>query len=174
VNELTDPAGIAALAAGGLAAIALVVTCLLALRIRRLRGAQQVVLGGSGREDLVSHAAGLQEAFMQLNDRVEEIAERLDERMASAEERLDCAITYRALVRYDAYGELSGHQSVSLALLDAERNGVVLSSIAHRDTARLYCKQVVDGRGEHLLSPEEDEAIRRALAGERGTVVLEG
>jgi hypothetical protein len=173
VNELTDPAGIAALAAGGLAAIALVVTCLLALRIRRLRGAQQVVLGGSGREDLVSHAAGLQEAFMQLNDRVEEIAERLDERMASAEERLDCAITYRALVRYDAYGELSGHQSVSLALLDAERNGVVLSSIAHRDTARLYCKQVVDGRGEHLLSPEEDEAIRRALAGERGTAVLE-
>ena len=174
MNELTDPAGIAALAAGGLSLIALVVTCLLALRLRRLRAAQQVVLGGSGRDDLVSHASGLQEAFMQLNDRVEEIAERLDERVAQAEERLDGAITYRALVRYDAYGELSGHQSASLALLDAERNGVVLSSIAHRDTARLYCKQVVDGHGEHLLSPEEDEAIRRALAGERGTAVLEG
>jgi hypothetical protein len=173
VNELTDPAGIAALSAGGLALIALVVTCVLALRLRRLRAAQQVVLGGSGREDLVSHASGLQEAFLQLNDRVEEIAERLDERVARVEERLDGAITYRALVRYDAYGELSGHQSASLALLDAERNGVVLSSIAHRDTARLYCKQVVDGRGEHLLSPEEDEAIRRALAGERGTAVLE-
>jgi hypothetical protein len=151
-----------------------VITCVLALRVRRLRTAQQVVLGGSGREDLVSHAAGLQEAFMQLNDRVEEMAARLDERMAAAEERLDGAIAYRALVRYDAYGELSGHQSASLALLDAERNGVVLSSIAHRDTARLYCKQVVDGRGEHLLSPEEDEAIRRALAGERGSAVLEG
>jgi Protein of unknown function (DUF4446) len=173
VNELTDPAGIAALSAGGLALIALVVTCVLALRLRRLRAAQQVVLGGSGREDLVSHAAALQEAFVALNDRVEEIAERLDERVARVEERLDGAITYRALVRYDAYGELSGHQSASLALLDAERNGVVLSSIAHRDTARLYCKQVVDGRGEHLLSPEEDEAIRRALAGERGTAVLE-
>ena len=173
MNDLTDPAGVAALAAGGLALIALVVTCVLALRVRRLRSAQQVVLGGSGREDLVSHAAGLQEAFMQLNDRVEEMAARLDERMARAEERLDGAIAYRALVRYDAYGELSGHQSASLALLDAERNGVVLSSIAHRDTARLYCKQVLDGRGEHLLSPEEDEAIRRALAGERGTAVLE-
>jgi Protein of unknown function (DUF4446) len=174
VNELTDPAGIAALSAGGLALIALVVTCVLALRLRRLRAAQQVVLGGSAREDLVSHAAGLQEAFLQVNDRVEEIAVRLDDRVARVEERLDGAITYRALVRYDAYGELSGHQSASLALLDAERNGVVLSSIAHRDTARLYCKQVVDGRGEHLLSPEEDEAIRRALAGERGTAVLEG
>ena len=61
----------------------------------------------------------------------------------------------------------------SLAYLRVEGNGVVLSSIAHRDTARLYCKQVLGGRGEHLLSPEEDEAIRRALAGERGTVVLE-
>jgi hypothetical protein len=173
VNDLTDPAGLAALSAGGVALIALVMSFVLALRVRRLRSAQQVVLGGSGRDDLVSHAAGLQEAFMQLNDRVEEMAARLDERMARAEERLDGAIAYRALVRYDAYGELSGHQSASLALLDAERYGVVLSSIAHRDTARLYCKQVVDGRGEHLLSPEEDEAIRRALAGERGTAVLE-
>jgi hypothetical protein len=174
VNDLTDPAGIAALSAGAVALIALVFSCVLAVRMRRLRAAQHVVLGGSGREDLVSHAAGLQEAFMQLNDRVEDMAAQLDERMARAEERLDGAIAYRALVRYDAYGELSGHQSASLALLDAERNGVVLSSIAHRDTARLYCKQVVDGRGEHLLSPEEDEAIRRALAGERASVVLEG
>ncbi len=173
MNDLTDPAGIAALAAGALALISLVLWCVLAVRVRRLRGAQQVVLGASGREDLVSHAAGLQEAFVQLNDRVEDMAAQLDERMAQAEERLDGAIAYRALVRYDAYGELSGHQSASLALLDAERNGVVLSSIAHRDTARLYCKQVVDGRGEHLLSPEEDEAIRRALAGERGSAVLE-
>jgi hypothetical protein len=173
VNDLTDPAGIAALSAGALALISLVLWCVLALRVRRLRGAQQVVLGASGTDDLVSHAAGLQEAFVQLNDRVEDMAAQLDERMARAEERLDGAIAYRALVRYDAYGELSGHQSASLALLDAERNGVVLSSIAHRDTARLYCKQVVDGRGEHLLSPEEDEAIRRALAGERGSAVLE-
>jgi hypothetical protein len=173
VDELTDPAGIAALSAGGLALIALIVALVVAVRMRRLRAAQQVVLGAAGREDLVRHAAGLHEAFAQLNDRVEEVAARLDGRMADAEARLDGAIAYRALVRYDAYGELSGHQSASLALLDAHRNGVVLSSIAHRDTARLYCKQVHDGRGEHLLSPEEDEAIRRALAGEHGTAVLE-
>jgi hypothetical protein len=173
VDELTDPAGIAALSAATVAIVALVLGLVLALRVRRLRAAQQVVLGAEGRQDLVGHAADLHAAFAQLNDRVEEVAVRLDERMAAAEQRLDGAITYRALVRYDAYGELSGHQSASLALLDAEHNGVVLSSIAHRDTARLYCKQVLAGRGEHLLSPEEDEAIRRALAGERGTAVLE-
>jgi hypothetical protein len=173
VGDLTDPAGIAALSAGALALIALVATAVLAVRVRRLRAAQHVVLGPLGREDLVDHAARLHDAFGELHDRVEEVAGRLEERMGEAEERLDGAIAYRALVRYDAYGELSGHQSASLALLDAQRNGVVLSSIAHRDTARLYCKQVVGGRGEHLLSPEEDEAIRRALAGERTTAVLE-
>jgi hypothetical protein len=173
VNDLTEPVGLVALAAGAIALVALVVTLVLAVKLRRVRAAQEVVLGAGGRDDLVAHASGLHGAFEELHGRVEEVAERLDGRMAAAERRLDGAIAHRALVRYDAYGELSGHQSASLALLDAERNGVVLSSIAHRDTARLYCKQVVDGRGEHILSPEEDEAIRRALAGERGTAVLE-
>ncbi len=101
-----------------------------------------------------------------LRDWMETTAERLDSRMIAAEERLDGAVTYRALVRYDAYEELSGHQSMSLALLDARRNGVVLSSLASRGHARLYCKQVVAGRGEVRLSPEEAEAIRLAITGE--------
>jgi tRNA-binding EMAP/Myf-like protein len=166
VNDLTEPAGIAALAAGALALLALIFAIVLAVKLRRMRVAQEVVLGNSGRDDLVAHASSLQTAFEALHGRVEEVAERLDGRMAGAERRLDGAIAHRALVRYDAYGELSGHQSTSLALLDADRNGVVLSCIAHRDTARLYCKQVHDGRGEHELSPEEDEAIRLALTGE--------
>jgi hypothetical protein len=171
VNDLTDPAGIAALAAGAVALLALIIALVLAVKLRRLRAAQQVVLGPAGRDDLVTHASGLQTAFEALHGRVEEVAERLDERMAAAERRLDGAIAYRSLVRYDAYGELSGHQSTSLALLDAERNGVVLSCITHRDSARLYCKVVQDGRGEHELSPEEDEAIRLALAGEPSRTV---
>jgi hypothetical protein len=173
VDELTEPAGIAALAAGALALIALVLAVISAVRIRRLRAEQRVVLGASGRDDLVSHASSLQQAFEALHQRVEEVAARLDERMAAAEERLDGAIAYRALVRYDAYGELSGHQSTSLALLDAGRSGVVLSSIANRETARLYCKQVHAGEGELELSPEEAEAVRLALAGEVGSVTLD-
>ena len=141
---------------------------MLAVKLRRLRGAQQVVLGASGRDGPRRPRERPAAAFEALHGRVEEVAERLDARMAAAEERLDGAIAYRALVRYDAYGEMSGHQSTTLALLDADHNGVVLSSIAHRDTARLYCKQVHDGRGEHQLSPEEDEAVRLALAGEVG------
>ncbi len=165
MNDLTDPAGLVALAAGALALVGLVLGIVLAVKLRRLRATQEVVLGTSGRDDLIAHAAALQSAFESLHGRVEEVAEKLDARMAAAEVRLDGAIAHRSLVRYDAYGEMSGHQSTSLALLDAERNGVVLSCIAHRDNARLYCKVVHDGRGEHELSPEENEAIRLALAG---------
>jgi hypothetical protein len=163
VNDLTDPAGIVALAAAGLALIALIALAVLSMRVRRLRSAQTVVLGPSGREDLVAHATGLHQAFDALHERVEEVAANLEDRMSGAEARLDGAIAYRALIRYDAYGELSGRQSSSLALLDAHGDGVVLSCITHRDTARLYCKQVIGGQGEHELSPEEDEAIAAAL-----------
>ena len=172
MHQFTDAPGIVALAGAAVAVLALVLALVLAFRLRRLRGAQRLVLGEYGRQDLVEHAGALQEAFAALHARVEEVAQRLDERMTAAEDRLDGAIAYRALVRYDAYGEMSGHQSTSLALLDADHNGVVLSSIAHRDTARLYCKQVHGGRGEHQLSPEEEEAVRLALAGEVGSVTL--
>jgi hypothetical protein len=85
--------------------------------------------------------------------------------MAAAEQRLDGALAYRSLIRYDAYGEMSGRQSTSIALLDATTSGVILSSIHHRDTARLYAKQVHEGQPELELSPEEHEAIRLALEG---------
>lgn len=173
MSELTDAPGLVALAAATIALAAFVWVLVLSFRVRRMRGAQRVVLGAHGEADLVAHADELQRAFAALHDRVEEIAGHLDARMAAVEDRLDGAIAYRALVRYDAYGEMSGHQSITLALLDADHNGVVLSSIAHRDTARMYVKQVHAGRGELQLAPEEEEAVRLALAGEVGSVILE-
>jgi hypothetical protein len=169
-----DTAGLVAIVACGVASIAFVWALVLTMRLRRLRADQAVVLGEHGRDDVVAHAAGLQHAFLDLRDWVQDVADRLDERVEVAERRLDGAIAYRALVRYDAYGELSGHQSATIALLDAERNGVVLSSIAHREYGRLYCKQIIDGEGELELSPEEAEAVRLALAGERGSRTLGG
>jgi hypothetical protein len=158
--------------AAGLALVALAWAAFLATRLRHLRSAQRIVLG-DGKVDVTSHAAALQDAFVQLRTDVEATAAHLDARVDAAEQRLDGAIAYRSLVRYDAYGELSGLQSTSLALLDAEHNGVVLSAIAHRDSARLYCKQVIAGAGELELSPEEAEAVRLALSGELGTRTLE-
>jgi hypothetical protein len=97
-----------------------------------------------------------------------EVSERLESRLALAEGELRGALAHRALVRYDAYNELSGKQSISIAMLDATSSGIVLSCIHHRDQARVYAKQLSDGRSELELSPEEQEAVRIALAGGRG------
>jgi uncharacterized protein DUF4446 len=165
VDELTTTQGIVALAAGGTALVALLLSIVLAVRLRRLRAGQRAVLGEAGQRDLVAHAATLEQAFVQLRDWVEETARRLEERMATGEQRIDGCVTYRSLVRYDAYGEMSGRQSSSVALLDSRRSGVVLSSILHRDQARVYVKQIHEGESELELSPEEREAIEVALSG---------
>jgi hypothetical protein len=167
VHNLTSTAGIVAMAAGAVAVGALVLCAVLAVKLRRLRADQKVVLG-ERQEDLVGHAARLQKQFEALYEYVQDAAERLNGRMSTAEERLDGAVAYSALVRYDAYGEMSGRQSTSIALLDANRSGIVLSSIHHRDQARLYAKQLHGGRAELELSPEEDEAVRLALEGDGG------
>jgi hypothetical protein len=164
MDELTTTQGIVALAAAGVAAVALILAIVLAFKLRRMRGAQKAVLGGNGARDLVVHAEQLEKGFTDMRDWVEESIEHFERRMQSTESRLDGCVAYRSLVRYDAYNELSGHQSSSLALLDARKSGVVVSSIVHRDQARLYVKQLQEGESEIALSPEEQEAVDTALS----------
>ena len=164
MDDLSGTTGIVALAAAGVAIVALALAIVLAFRLRTVRNAQRAVLGDLGARDLVTHAADITEQFRGLHEWVDDVASKLHDRMDVAEHRLDGAIAYRALIRYDAYGEMSGRQSTSIALLDAHRSGVVLSSIHHRDQARLYAKQVHNGQGEIELSPEEAEAVRLALS----------
>jgi Protein of unknown function (DUF4446) len=166
VDDFSSAPAIVAVAAAGVAALALVLALVLAFRLRRVRSSQKAILGEDGATDLVAHASGLQTAFVQLRDWVEDTARGLEQRMGSAEERIDGCVAYRSLVRYDAYGEMSGRQSSTVALLDARRSGVVMSSILHRDQARVYVKQIHQGQSELELSPEEQEAIDQALAGE--------
>jgi hypothetical protein len=168
-TTLTDTRGIIALAAAGAALLALIGCAVLLMRVRRLARRQRVVLGERGEVDLVTHAAGLHEAFEALRAYVDELALRLDARLGGAEAALRGTFAHRALVRYDAYNELSGRQSVSIALLDDERSGLVLSCIHHRDQARVYAKAVNEGQGELELSPEEAEAVRIALSTPAGT-----
>jgi hypothetical protein len=161
-HNISSQAGIVAIAAGAVAIVALLLSAWMASRLRRVRADQRVVLGGR-KEDLPAHAAGLQSQFEALQQYVEDAANALQNRMGTAEGRLDATIAHRALVHYDAWGEMSGQQSTSIALLDANGSGLVLSSIHHRDQARLYAKEVREGSSERELSPEENEAIRLAL-----------
>jgi hypothetical protein len=164
MEDFSSTVGVVALVGCALAALALLGCLLLLLRLRRLRVAQRAILGPAGERDLVQLGSDLQDGFHALHDYVHDVAERQNGRLTTAEGRLDGAIAHCGLVRYDAYNEMSGRQSTSIALLDSSASGIVLSSIHHRDQARLYAKRVQAGRGELELSPEEQEAVRLALA----------
>jgi hypothetical protein len=163
VDDLSSTQGIVALAAAGIAAVALLWVTVLAVKLRRVRAAQRTILGGT-ETDLAAHAASLQEAFVQLRDWVEEVARGLEGRVGGAEHRMDGCIAHTSVVRYDAMNELSGQQSSTVALLDGRQTGVVISSILHRDQARLYVKQVREGNPEYELSPEERQAVDQAMS----------
>jgi hypothetical protein len=163
VDELTSPAGIAALAAGAVALLAFFVALGARRRLRKVQAAQAAVLGEGG-GDVVTHAHRLSEDLESLVARVEAAERELREADAVLGRRVNGAISKIAVVRYDALGEMTGQQSSSVAMLDGNSNGVVFSSILHRDHARLYAKPVVNGRSELRLTPEEDEAVSKALA----------
>jgi Protein of unknown function (DUF4446) len=151
-------AGWIAIAAAVVAMIGLTIALVLHLRLRRVRAAQ-LTLQGSGGGDLVDFAVSLQ-------GRVDGLHRALDEVTAALgrlERRVDSTVSRLAVVRYDAYEQTGGHQSASVALLDASRSGVVLSAIQGRDYARIYVKELDGGRAAVSLSPEEQEAVERAM-----------
>ena len=72
------------------------------------------------------------------------------------------SLRHLSVVRYDAFGDVGGHLSWSIALLDDAGHGVVLTSIHGRSEARTYAKSITGWACEQQLSPEEDEAIAHA------------
>jgi hypothetical protein len=142
----------AAVVAIGVAVVALV-------KLQAVRASQAVLLGGS-KQDLVDFAVSLQARIDDLHRAVDEIAAGL----SRVDRRVDTAVSKTSLVRYDAYEGAGGHQSASIALLDAARTGVVVSAIQGRDYARIYVKELDRGRPNVALSPEEQEAVERAMA----------
>jgi hypothetical protein len=152
-------AGWIAIGAAAAGAAALLLALVSSLAIRRVRQAQLVLLGG-GKSDLVDFAVSLQARIDDLHRSVDELTagvERIDR-------RVDDTVSKTAIVRYDAYDNSGGHQSASVALLDSARTGVVLSAIQGRDYARIYVKEIDRGRASVALSPEELEAVERAMA----------
>jgi hypothetical protein len=148
-----------ALAACCVAVAALAVAALAWLRLRRLRAAQLVLLGG-GKSDLVDFAVSLQGRIDDLHGAVDEIAAGL----ARVDRRVDECLSKTSIVRYDALQDAGGHQSATVAFLDAGRSGLVVSAIQGRDYARIYMKELDRGRASVALSPEEQEAVERAMA----------
>jgi Protein of unknown function (DUF4446) len=148
-----------AIAAGAVAILALLAAALAWLTLRRVRTSQEVMLGG-GKDDLVDFAVSLQARIDDLHRAVDEVAAGL----ARVDRRVDESIAKTSIVRYDAYEGTGGQQSASVALLDGARSGIVVSAIQGRDYARIYMKELEHGRAAVALSPEEEEAVERAMS----------
>ncbi len=152
-------AGWIAVAAAGLAGAGVIAWVWTLLLLRRARAAQRVLLGGR-KQDLVDFAVSLQTRIDDVLRTVDEIAAGL----SRVDRRVDGTVARTSIVRYDALSDAGGHQSASLAMLDSSRTGVVISAIQGRDYARIYVKELDQGRAPVALSPEEREAVERAMA----------
>ena len=150
---------ILAVIALAVAGVALALTGAMYLTLRRVRSAQTTLLG-AGKQDFVDFAVSLQGRIDDLHRAVDEVATGL----SRVDRRVDGCVSKTSIVRYDAYEGAGGHQSASLAFLDSGRSGVVVSAIQGRDYARIYVKELDRGRAPVALSPEELEAVERAMA----------
>jgi hypothetical protein len=138
-----------------LTALLAVLVVVLSIRVRAL--ARAVAATGGDPGFLARHAM-VERELSATASRIEHLGERLDrlnEQTARCLQRV-------GLVRYDAFKELGGHLSFSVALLDARQDGVVVSVLNDRDGARGYAKPIVGGRSTFTLSEEEQRAIAQA------------
>jgi Protein of unknown function (DUF4446) len=158
-----DPTVVSWLAAGAAAAAALaLLVALAALRRARRpsRSRPAVAPAPRRRAGAVAPASGPGPGASGVDDlRAEVEALRIE---------VSDALRHLAVVRYDAFSDMGGHLSWSVALLDDAGNGMVLTSIHGRSESRTYAKNVSEWRSEQQLSPEETEAIDFARVGAQG------
>jgi len=148
-----------AIGAAALSVVTFALAIAFYVQLRDVRRAQKVMIG-NGTDDLVDFAVSLQARIDDLHRAVDEVAAGL----SRIDKRVDGCLSHTSIVRYDAYEDAGGHQSASLAFLDAARSGVVVSAIQGRDYARIYVKELDRGRASVALSPEEQQAVDRAMS----------
>jgi hypothetical protein len=152
-----------AVAAGVPGLIALVGCGLLWGSLRRVRAAQQVLLPDGTSAGLVDRQASLQRAQGRLEEGLKDLEALVERQGEVTEADLRTSLRFQGMVRYDAYRDMGGQQSWSIALLDGTQSGAVVTSLHARDHARVYLKQMVEGTPEQRLSPEEERAVALAL-----------
>jgi hypothetical protein len=154
-----DTALLVAAVACALAVLLGLATIYLMVQLRRMRRGQRLLLGAD-QQDLVEYAVGL----LARVEHVESRADHVEQGLQQVTGRLDGVLQRWALLRYDALEGTGGRQSVSLAVLDAGANGMILTAIQDREYARIYIKQVTAGESDLELSPEETRALEQATA----------
>ena len=150
----------------GAALLCLLIVLFLAMRLRKLRKEYSLLRSEDGKERDIFAAVG---RSLKKNEATDERLDNLARSIEAQAALSRFAIQKFGMVRYNAFEEMGGNLSFSLALLDDHGDGVVLTSISGRTEARIYAKPVKSLTSTHNLSDEEREAIASAVAGyERG------
>ena len=153
-----DTAALLLLALAGLTLLAFLCLLLAGIQISRLNRRLTRLTGGTQSGNLEDILAGHLETVAQAIRRME----TLEQSVGVLQAQIPLCLQRTGLVRYDAFEDVGGAQSFSLALLDAKGDGVVVSSVYGRSEVRVYSKSVSNGRASHALSQEEQQALREA------------
>ena len=148
-----------------MSALALILVAVLAVAVIGLA----IMVAGLRRQmSAVPEEGGVFEALRQLDNeaaRSTALLADLKPRLEQLEATLPHALQHTAVITYDAYGNVSGNLSRSIALLDGNGSGLVVTLLVGRDESRWFTKEVRGGRGSEQLSPEEQRAVGRAAGG---------
>jgi Protein of unknown function (DUF4446) len=148
----------------GLSTVLTLAVVLLALRLRGIRHTYARLLNGGGRnEDILAAVTRHVTAVERLDHKVNQLGRQ----SAEHRQRISGLVRTVGFVRYDAFSEMGGQLSYSLALLDEAGDGIVLTAINGRAETRSYAKEVKGGQSTHNLSDEEQAAIDMAFGQSR-------
>lgn len=127
-------------------------------KLQNYRHSQHVILGSRGTTDIVEHVAALDDKLANMRLALEDLT------LAARDHdvRIDSSVSRVGIVRFDAYQDLGGRQSTTIALLSSVGDGVVITSVVSRDFARIYVKLLKEGTPDIPLAPEEQEAVEQA------------
>lgn len=150
-------------AAGIPGVVCLALVAVLWHKLRVLRAEQEVLLAGGDRGGLVERQAALARSVTQVETSVSALRTDVETLARETQHGLRGAVRFQAIVRYDAYADMGGEQSWSMALLNADKTGAVISALHAREHARMYFKEVVAGVPTQTLSPEEAQAVAQAM-----------
>lgn len=128
-------------------------------KLRTMRRKYETMMAGSGVEDL----EGL---LLDLKNQNEMLEEELSEQktlLKATQVKIREMKSNIAMKRYNAFGERGNDLSFSLAILDDDSNGIVLTSLYNRENSYIYSKPLQNGQSQYALSPEEKEVVTLAL-----------
>ena len=146
-----------------LVVISLISIILLIITLCKLKGLRRRIDALTRGKD----AESMEDTILNFFERIESLEDaeqKMHRDIREIKENLKITYQKTGLIKYDAFREMSGALSYSLALLDKENNGVLISSMYSREGCYTYAKDIVNGGCKINLSEEEQEALKQAVA----------